>query len=83
MISKTSTGVIYPSIALNQMLQYQRDANGYMKDLRSINLDHSFSEALTQRANEVVQKGQEMVASVVETTSWYEPPKSGNVDTWA
>ena len=77
------TGSVYAMLSPQQTSQHTADSNGYMNDVRSIQISQPFGEALVERAEEMRVKGNDFVDDVAEASSVYEPPKGHIVDTWA
>jgi len=77
------TGSIYPTISVTQSPRYQADANGYMSDVRSIQVTQEFGEALVERAEDLRVKGTNFIDDVVEASTIHESPKGHIVDEWA
>lgn len=83
MISTTLSGLVFPAIPLSQMAQYQFNPVGYIEDLTAAQLSPEYSKAVIEHVEEVAQKGRDFIEDVVAVSSWYQPPKGGNIDTWA
>jgi len=83
MITNMITGSVYAMLSPQQSSQHKADANGFMSDVRSIQVTQEFGEALVERAELLRVKGTDFVADVEEASTSYEAPKGNIVDAWA
>jgi hypothetical protein len=83
MISTTLSGLVFPAFTPRQRVQYQLNPVGYTHDLSAAHLSPEYSKAVVEHVGEVAQRGRDFVEDVVAMSSWYQPAKGGNVDTWA
>ena len=81
MITTSVSGLVFPSMAPAQIIQYKFDPMGYVMDLSGLYLDPSYNIATAQHINKVGDQGRNFVRDVVEISTWYSPPKGTNVNT--
>jgi len=83
MINTTTTGLVFTAVAVDQMPQYWTDPNGYISDLKAMQVEPSYGVAIVQHIDKVAEKGRDFVDDVARVSSWYDPKKGNYINAWA
>lgn len=83
MINTTISGLVFTAVAADQMPQYWTDPNGYISDLKAMQVEPAYGVAIVQHIDKVAENGRDFVEDVARVSSWYDPKMGNNIDIWA
>lgn len=83
MITKTQSGVVYPSLTYAQNIQYASKPNALMSAIKNTTLSQEHTEAMTQHTYDDIKVGRDFAEKAAQRGDWGNLPRQHHIDEWA